>query len=95
MKQLEIIEIRCAAAKAVRLENKLELIRKQFLNDSQSGFLKLFKRAEPYTDYCIHIYQHTGNNESPKESCALHILEVLKDYGLVNYTVWMEFGIES
>ena len=94
MKQLEVIEIRCAASKVTRLEQELELIREQFLNDSQSGLMKLYKKSEPYTDYCIQIYQNIGNNKPHKDSCALHILEVLKDYGLVNFAVWMEFGIE-
>ncbi len=90
MKFLEIIEVRSHAAGYEQM--RTELI--QFANEINASMgnesVRVYTRYHMQSDFSVHIehsYEHSANEDSHAGS---QLMRVLRDYGLVNRTVWIQ-----
>lgn len=89
MKWLEIIKIRSAVmGKENILSDLLLQFNKMLLANKPSGIF-LYHHANLKTDLSIHIHWETEGTVFNKSCVGVRIAHVLKDFGLVNHSVWV------
>jgi hypothetical protein len=52
--------------------------------------VKLFKRAQIETDVCFHLLHESDNAEDTGSAVGLRLADALKQFGMVNHTVWTQ-----
>ena len=88
MKWLEIIKLR-SAGKDSRLLEELLLSIDKF---NQSGLVKMktFQHSALESDWSIHLHWESERPEQHGSSLGLRLAQALKEFGLVDHSVWIE-----
>ena len=90
MKWLEIIEIRSMNSN----KEKLELLIQDLINklnvEAKKQTIKAYQRVTIDTDSSIHLLHDSKEVENNGSSLGLHLASCLKEYGLVNHSIWIE-----
>lgn len=90
MAWLEIIEIRAVGRNRNLLESQLQDLINELNQESKLQKVKLYRHVMLNTDFSIHIL-HNGQKTDTECSCiCTQLVPSLKDFGLVNHTVWVE-----
>jgi len=92
MKWVEIIKLRVAESNRESLERQLtELISKVDHHGGMSD-IKLYHNAVVDSDLSIHLYWKAGKAEPQGSATGLCLIHVLKEFGLISHSVWVEEG---
>ena len=89
MKCLEIIELRSVKNDKTLLELDIHSI----FEDEQGVKLqeiKVYKHSKLETDWSIHLHYDSEKNGIEMSPLGLRLAEALKEYGLVNHSMWIE-----
>ena len=88
MRRLEIIHLR-SSGKAIETlgERITESIRARKLD---AGIVSMYRRNGLVTDVAIHIRHDHAAGETAPCALALRLANALRDFGLVEHTVWEE-----
>ena len=92
MEWLEIIELRAAAIDRGVIESQLLKLMSDAKREAKEMAIKTFTRAKLSTDFSIHLLHDTQNVENAGSSLGLHLVSMLRAYGLVNHSVWVEMA---
>lgn len=90
MAWLEIIEIRASGSNLDLLELQLQGLIKEINQDTKTQKVKLYRHIELETDFSIHFLHYTEKAYSKCRSISAQLIQSLKEFGIVNYTVWVE-----
>ncbi len=88
MKWLEVIRLRSAEKNSGLLEELLLSIERL----SQDGLMemKIYYHAALETDLGVHLHWESGRLEQNGSALGLRLAQALKEFGLVDHSVWME-----
>jgi len=88
MKRLEIIHLR-SSGKAI--EFLCDRITESIpARDKDQEIFTLYRQHGLDTDVAIHMYHHGSEGTTGPSALALHLADALRDFGLVEHTVWDE-----
>jgi hypothetical protein len=90
MKWLEIIEIRAAGGQREVVESQLQNLINEFKKEANIKAIKIYCNVILESDLSIHIFHNSPISESGCSAVCNRLVSSLKDYGLVNHTVWFE-----
>ena len=90
MQWLEIIELRSAEKDKKNLEAQIEKILCEVEPEFRDGKIRSYRRVLIETDFSIHLFHETENMESNGSEIGLRLVALLRDFGLVNHTIWAE-----
>ncbi|MEJ2194014.1 MAG: hypothetical protein P8X73_04045 [Ignavibacteriaceae bacterium] len=90
MAWLEIIEIRTAGSNRELLASQLRSLRNELKKNADLKDVKIYRRAMLETDYCIHLFHSSKKVVIGCSPICSQLTQSLKDFGLVNHTVWIE-----
>ena len=88
MKLLEIIHLRWSG-------EPIEALSRQItdsipVGNVDAGIVSMYRRNGLVTDVAIHIQHHNADGEREPCALALHLANALREFGLVEHTVWEE-----
>ncbi len=87
MSHLEIIQIRTAKTNQKLLNDFLSAWLNQVNESKKTEKIKIYKRINLETDYSIHIELKA---KTDKDQIGEKLASTLKEFGIVNYSVWVE-----
>lgn len=90
MKWLEVIELRSTDSDKVVLEMQLDKLLTEVEKEIQGKGVRAYRRVSVETDFSIHLLHESDQIEICGTELGLHIVSALKDFGMVNHTVWKE-----
>ncbi len=90
MKWLEIIELRAADGNREQLDLMLNNLIKEAAKEGRNHETVVYKHTVINNDFSIHLNHDTMEVESGGSQLGLSILTNLKEYGLVNHSVWIK-----
>jgi len=93
MKWLEIIELRSADGNMEQLESMLNNLINELARKTKKQTNVVYKHVMIDTDFSIHMTHNTVKVDSSGSQLGLHIIASLKEYGLVNHSIWVEKSI--
>jgi hypothetical protein len=88
MKWVEVIKLRSAGKDSQLIEELLRSIEKF----NQRGLVEMntFHHAALESDWSIHLHWESERPEQHGSSLGLRLAQVLKEFGLVDHSVWIE-----
>lgn len=90
MKWLEIIEIRTVDGNSKLLESQRRKVIEKMDDEIKKQVIKAYGRATIDTDFCIHLFHDSEKVEISGSPLGLRLTSALKDFGLVNRSIWVE-----
>ena len=87
---LEIIEIRAVGSNRELLESQLQFLSKELNQHKDLQAVKVYKRVMLETDFSIHLFHNSEKADSGCISICTQLIPSLKDFGLVNHTIWID-----
>ena len=90
MKWVEIIELRSVDRNRETLEAYLKMLTCAVKKDLKKSMISVFRRSGIGIDYSVHLYHHSNKIEDEGSSLGQHLSSGLKEFGLVNHSVWTE-----
>ena len=90
MKWLEIIELRSAESNQEILKSKIETLVKEVQKEEAEQGVQTFSHGTISSDFSIHLFHDSRIVPAAGSDLGLHIASSLKEYGLVNHTIWIE-----
>ena len=94
MKWLEIIELRTVDSDRELLESHLQELVQQVDKETQMQTIKTYRRVMLDTDLSIHLFHDSKNVERNGSPLGLRLASSLKEFGLVNHSVWTEMSVK-
>jgi hypothetical protein len=93
MSTLEIIHLRSSIEP---VEALIDSIRESIWETGHTGkVVTMYRRHGVATDVAIHIRRSGSFADNSSSSLAVRLANALKDFGLVEHSVWEEIGSES
>ena len=90
MKWLEIIELRSADGNRKLLELRLKKLINEIDKEPKKQAFKTYTRVMIDTDFSIHLMHDSIKPEYIGSPIGLRVASALKEFGLVNHSVWIE-----
>lgn len=90
MAWLEIIEIRAVGNNRDLFESQLHSLINQLNQEKTLNNVKIYKHVLLETDFSIHLFHGSQKTDTGCSSICKQLIPSLKDFGLVNHTVWVE-----
>ena len=90
MKWIEIITLRSTSDDLAALDIESLVAIK---DDYQAGRLekiKIYRHCTMHTDLNVHLHWNSDRADPAGSSVALHLVQLLKENGLVNHSIWVE-----
>lgn len=87
MKITEIIHVRLSAGIPQSLSEK---IRKSIRAEASAKIFTIFQRDNLKSDLAVHIHRNEDSSQIGPSQFGIHLASSLKEYGLVDHTVWKE-----
>jgi hypothetical protein len=88
MKWLEVIKLRSAGKSYGLLEKFLLSMAK--VNQSGLIEIKIYRHAALETDLSVLLHWESERPEQNGSSLGLHLAQALKDFGLIDHSIWIE-----
>ena len=88
MKILEIIELRTAPGNTTTVENYLRDWLRE--SDKDAQVIKSYRHMNLNTDFSVHISYEINSGQVMPYTYGKQLAESLKEFGLVNHSVWNE-----
>ena len=95
MKWLEIIELCTAGTGKEAKEAKWNYLIKELSKSMKNISVTVFNHATLESDFSLHLYHHSEPIEKSGSSLALHLVSELKNYAMVNHSIWAETDTNS
>ena len=89
MKFLEVIELRSADCHKMDLEPVLHDLVKDVSENAKEHCITVYSHMTIDTDFRIHLLHASMEAQSERSPLGLQIAAVLKEYGLVNHSIWI------
>jgi hypothetical protein len=93
MKWLEIIELRSADGNREQLELMLNNLINETALKGENQVTVVYKHVMIDNDFSIHLTHDTMKVERSGSQLGLSIASSLKEYGMVNHSIWVERSI--
>jgi len=90
MAWLEIIEIRAIGSNRELLSSQLQDLINDMIKQADLQAVNIYRHAILETDFSIHVFHNSDVAGSNCSSICTRLVSALKDFGLVNYTSWIE-----
>ena len=90
MKWLEIIELRSVDSNREWLESKLQKLIDQVDKEKKKQAIMTYTRVLIDTDFSIHLFHDSNKVENSGSSLGLRLASALKEFGLVNHSIWIK-----
>jgi hypothetical protein len=87
---LEIIELRTASGKRASFDLYLKNVVEDLEREPGSLNLSVFSHTTLDCDYMLQLHHQSQQVELHGSDFGLRLVDALKDFGLVNHTVWIE-----
>lgn len=90
MRWIEIITLRSATANLQALDTEFLL---SIIDNNQTELLKsfrIYRRHKMETDLTVHLFWDSEKVEKKGNTLVQHLIQFMKQYGLVNHSVWVE-----
>jgi hypothetical protein len=95
MNWIEIITLRQSTAEVERPDNNLILSLKEKCGINGLMDVRVYRHESIETDLSIHLLWDLARVNSKGSDEANHIVLLLKEYGLVNHSVWVEESVRT
>ena len=92
MKLLEIIELRSVKVNKNDLEKQLNNIIQDLIKAKEIQKIKIYKRLRVDSDFSIHMFHESDDIDGSGSPLGLRLVAVLKEYGLINHKIFIEFS---
>lgn len=92
MKWLEIIELRSAECNRNVLRSRLQKLSDEMAKETGKQSVKAFSSVKTESDFSIHLIHHSKEAEYCGSPLGLRLVAALKEFGLVNHTIWVEMN---
>jgi hypothetical protein len=93
MRWLEIIELRSADGNREHLESILTNIINEVARETKKHAAVVYKHVMINNDFSIHLTHDTMKIDSSGSQLGLRIVSSLKEYGLVNHSIWVHSSL--
>ena len=90
MKWLEIIELRSVGSNRTLLEQQLHRLIKELEKEAKQQAISIYSRVAIDTDFSIHLLHDSKEAEINGSPLGLQLVLVLKEFGLINHSVWVQ-----
>lgn len=90
MKWMEVIKLRIAEKNPESVEQEIEKLIKELGNNGSMKDIKLYHNAVVDNDLSVHLNWESGNAEPQGSATGLCLVHVLKEFGLISHSVWVE-----
>lgn len=90
MKWMEVIRLRIAENTPHLVEQKIMKLITEVGYNGNIKDIKLYRHAAVANDLNVNLHWESGNVEPQGSTTGLCLVHVLKDYGLVSHSVWVE-----
>jgi len=90
MKWLEIIELRSAGGNSKLLESQMQKLVNEVYERTKNNAVKAYCRLMIDTDFSIHLFHDSKKVEKSGSPLGLRLAAALKEFGLVNHSIWIE-----
>lgn len=95
MKWLEIIELRSVGTKRIFLEAQLQKLIDDVEKEANKQIIKVYNHVTIDVDFSIHLLHDSANVEQEGSPLGLQLAFALKEFGMVNHSVWIEMFNKS
>ncbi len=95
MKWLEIIELRSVGSNRKLLESQLQELINEVDREAKNQAIKAYNRVMIETDFSIHLFHDSKKVENSGSPLGLRLASALKEFGLVNHSIWIEIHKDS
>jgi hypothetical protein len=92
MKWLEIIELRSAGGNSKLLESQMQKLVNDVNERIENYAVRAFCRLMIDTDFSIHLFHDSKKVEKSGSPLGLRLASALKEFGLVNHSIWIEMN---
>jgi hypothetical protein len=90
MRWIEIIDIRSLRFPQALLELDLQALMAELATEKQVTRVEIYWHGELETDYSVHIHYRSDSDRVGRSQFGLHIVSLLKEFGLVHHSIWRE-----
>ncbi|MHB2148450.1 hypothetical protein ACX8XP_05285 [Calditrichota bacterium LG25] len=90
MKRLEIIEIRTTGNNRDDLERFLKNWQAEVRAKGKTASVQIYQQAQLESDFSVHLRYNPDTTEKEYRVLGERLISDLKEFGLVNHTVWLE-----
>jgi len=90
MKWLEIIELRSVGGNRALLESQLQSLVNEVSHKAALQTIKVYGHVGVETDFSVHLMHDSKEADFSWSPLGLRLASMLKEYGLVNHSVWVE-----
>ncbi len=90
MKWLETIELRSVDGNRKFLEPQLQKLISEVDKETKKRAIKIYSRVMIDTDFSIHLFHDSKKVGNSGSRLGLRLASALKDFGLVNHSIWIE-----
>ena len=91
---MEIIELRSTEPNKLFLKKQLSALIQDVEKNNDDIGMKIFSRFKIDTDFRIYLKHKYSTSIEKGSQIGQSLVLALKEYGLVNYTIWIEFQQE-
>jgi hypothetical protein len=90
MNWLEIIELRSVESNRELLESQLQRLINEVDKETKKQAIKSYSRVMIDTDFSVHLFHDSKKVENSGSRLGLRLASALKEFGLVNHSIWIE-----
>ena len=90
IKILERIDLRSNSGNKKNLLMQLEELVADVSNLAESEKIKIYTHYNIGTDYSVHLHRIISDEEHLESELGLRLTSSLKEFGLVNHSLWIE-----
>lgn len=90
MKWVEVIQIRSIGKNRKQLEFKLKELIDELGREIKNQMIITYRHVLIDTDFSIHLFHDSKKVENNGSQLGILIVNILKEFGLVNHSVWIE-----
>jgi len=93
MKWMEVIKLRIAEKNPEFVEQKIMKLIAEVNNNGNTERITLYRHAMLDHDLSVHLHWESEKAEPQGSATGLCLLHVLKEYGLISHSVWVEGNV--
>ena len=90
MRWIEVIKLRIAEKNPELIEQTIFKLITDVNNNGSMVEIKMYRHAMLDNDMSVHLHWESERAEPRGSATGLCLLHVLKDYGLISHSVWVE-----
>ncbi len=90
MKWLEMIQLRVVDGKRRPLESEINKLIEEVGSKGKKQMVIVYNHSLIDTDYCVQVVHDSAAVENPGSPLGLRLADALKEFGMVNHSVWGE-----